>query len=286
MPISERVQAEAAKSPLAVETVPIAVSPAEIRKTIAKLAYETGIGHIPSCFSIVEILVVLYERFLRVNPREPNWPERDYFILSKGHAAAAIFAVLGHAGYFPLEELYTTYGTFGSRFGCHPDRKKVPGIEASTGSLGHGLPFGIGQALGLKMRGKKNRVAVLIGDGEANEGSIWESAMIAAHQRLDRVIGIMDFNHSTSRCLPVTEPAKKWDAFGWRTLEVDGHSVVELERALHSCAESDGGAPSMIVAHTVKGKGVSFLEADQFAWHHRSPTQDEYRMMLTELDGS
>lgn len=261
------------------------VAPTAVRETISRLAYETGIGHIPSCFSIVEILAVLYDRILRVDPCNPDWPDRDYFILSKGHAAAAIFAVLGHAGFFPLEQLHATYGSFGSWFGCHPDKNKVPGIEASTGSLGHGMPFSVGQALGLKMHSKPNRVYVLIGDGEANEGSIWEAAMVAAHQHLDNLIGVMDYNHSTSRCLPIVEPAKKWEAFGWNVIEADGHSLGGLERAFRDCAALANGAPSMIVAHTVKGKGVSFLERDQFAWHHRHPNLEEYEAMMRELAG-
>ncbi len=259
------------------------VTPLAVRRTIVQLAYETGIGHIPSCFSIVEILTVLYNKILNVDAKNPKDPSRDYFILSKGHAASAIFSVLGHKGYFPLDILRETYGTSGSMFGCHPDKNKVPGIEASTGSLGHGMPFGAGIATGLKMRGQGNRVFCLIGDGEANEGSIWETALIAEHLGLDNFFCVLDNNKSQIRCLPVKRLADKWEAFGWNVKEVNGHSEAELENAFCHQLANRNGRPSIVIANTVKGRGASLLENDFFAWHHRSPSDQEYAAIMEEL---
>ena len=259
------------------------VTPLSVRKTIVQLAHETGIGHIPSCFSIVEILTVLYNKILRVDPARTDDPSRDYFILSKGHAASAIFSVLGHRGFFPIELLRTTYGASGSIFGCHPDKNKVPGIEASTGSLGHGMPFGAGIAAGLKMRGEKNRVFCLIGDGEANEGSIWETALMAEHLKLDNFFCVLDNNQSQIRCLPMKRLADKWEAFGWNVKEVDGHSEAEIEAAFQGFLDNPNGRPSIVIANTVKGKGAKLLESDFFAWHHKSPSDQEYAEIMQEL---
>jgi transketolase len=257
--------------------------PATVRQTIVQVSYASGHGHLPSCFSVVEILTVLYEHILRIDPKNPTSTERDFFIFSKGHAAAAIFAVLAHAGFYSRKTLVDTYAASKSLFGCHPDRLKVPGIEASTGSLGHGLPFAVGWALGLKMRRKPNRVFVLIGDGEANEGSVWESSMVAAHHHLEHLVGIVDFNQSQQRCLPLTRPAEKWASFGWRVMEVDGHSTHALRTTLTEAAERPVGVPTMVIAQTVKGKGVSFIERDMYAWHHRCPTADEFQQIMEEL---
>ncbi|MCR4338814.1 MAG: transketolase [Gemmatimonadaceae bacterium] len=259
------------------------VTPLAVRQTIVQLAHETGIGHIPSCFSVVEILTVLYNKVLAVRPEHPKDPERDYFILSKGHAASAIFSVLGHKGYFPLQVLRDTYGASGSMFGCHPDKNKVPGIEASTGSLGHGMPFAAGIAMGLKMRGEKNRVFCLIGDGEANEGSIWETALIAEHLGLDNLFCVLDNNRSQIRCLPLKQLPEKWAAFGWNVKAVDGHSEAELEAAFLEQLGHRNGKPSIVIANTVKGKGASLTENDFFAWHHRSPSDQEYAEIMQEL---
>ncbi len=253
----------------------------DIRKSVAKLAHKTGHGHIPSCFSVADILAVLYGGVLRVDPKRPDWSERDYFILSKGHAASAIFSTLALAGFFPMSQLEDTYGSYGSPFGCHPDRNKVPGIEASTGSLGHGMPFAVGVALGLKMSNKPNRVTTLIGDGEANEGSIWEAAMVAEQHKLSNLVCIMDLNNSQIRCLPVTHAVEKWKSFGWNTIEVDGHSESDLKKAF--AASMQATLPTAIVANTVKGKGARMLETDFFAWHHRKPNEAEYAEIVGAL---
>lgn len=259
------------------------IAPSAVRKTILELAYRTGIGHLPTCFSVVELLTALYSTVLRHDPQKPQWTDRDYFILSKGHAAGAIYSVLAHAGYFAPEFLVDTYGARNSWFGCHPDRNKVPGIEASTGSLGHGMPFALGIALGLRMHKKPNRVFCLIGDGEANEGSIWEASLVAAHQGLENFTGILDWNHSQARCLPLTDPGAKWLAFGWNVIEADGHSVADLQRVYNEAIALHNGKPTMIVAHTVKGKGVSLLEQDFYTWHHKAPSAEDYARMLEEL---
>jgi len=259
------------------------IDPAAVRRTIAELTFVTGIGHLPSCFSVVELLIVVYNKFLRHDPKNPQWPDRDYFILSKGHAAATIFTVLAYAGYFPVELLLSTYGKRNSLFGCHPDCNKVPGIEVSTGSLGHGMPLGIGIAMGLKIRKKTNKVFVLIGDGESNEGSIWEAAMVAAHQKLDNVICLLDLNNSQIRCLPMTQLQEKWEAFGWNVVTADGHSLDDLEKAIGSLLALKNGKPSIVIGNTVKGKGVSFLEKEFLTWHHRAPNKTEYETILKEL---
>lgn len=207
------------------------IQPLEIRKSILQMRYASGEGHIPSCFSVVEILIALYETILKYKPESPYWEDRDYFILSKGHASAALYAVLAKVGFIPEKDLLG-FAKYESLLGGHPDRNKVPGIEASTGSLGHGFPFAAGIALGLNIKAKPNMVYTLIGDGESNEGSIWETAMVAAHCKLNNLIGILDVNQSTTRCLPLTDIAEKWTAFGWKVYEVGGRDFVALRSRL------------------------------------------------------
>jgi transketolase len=242
----------------------------------------SGEGHIPSCFSVVEILAELYGNTLKYRKDDPKWEDRDYFILSKGHASLALYAVLAEVGFISAAELLD-FAKYESRLGGHPDRNKVPGIEASTGSLGHGFPFAAGIALGLKIKHKSNLVYVLIGDGEANEGTIWETAMVSAHRRLDNLIGILDDNQSTGRCLPLTDVAKKWDAFGWKVHEIDGHNNMEIRTVFQSIVRDKPTGPVMIVAHTIKGKGSGLLENNSFAWHHKSPSAAELDIIMREL---
>ena len=258
------------------------IQPIEIRKSILQSCSASGEGHIPSCFSVVEILAELYSNTLKYRKDDPQWADRDYFILSKGHASLALYAVLAKVGFISEAELLD-FAKYESRLGGHPDRNKVPGVEASTGSLGHGFPFAAGIALGLKIKHKSNQVYVLIGDGEANEGTIWETAMVAAHRRLDNLVGILDDNQSTGRCLPLTDVAKKWDAFGWKVHEVDGHNNVEIRTAFQSIARDKPASPVMIVAHTIKGKGSHLLENNSFAWHHKSPSPAELDIIMREL---
>jgi len=258
------------------------IQPIEIRKSILQACSASGEGHIPSCFSIVEILAELYGNTMKYRKDDPKWEDRDYFILSKGHASLALYAVLAEVGFISAAELLD-FAKYESRLGGHPDRNKVPGIEASTGSLGHGFPFAAGIALGLKIKHKSNLVYVLIGDGEANEGTIWETAMVSAHRRLDNLIGILDDNQSTGRCLPLTDVAKKWDAFGWKVHEIDGHNNMEIRTVFQSIVRDKPTGPVMIVAHTIKGKGSGLLENNSFAWHHKSPSAAELDIIMREL---
>ena len=258
------------------------IQPTEIRKSILQACSASGEGHIPSCFSVVEILAELYGNTLKYRKDDPQWEDRDYFILSKGHASLALYVVLAEVGFISAAELLD-FAKYESRLGGHPDRNKVPGIEASTGSLGHGFPFAAGIALGLKIKHKSNLVYVLIGDGEANEGTIWETAMVSAHRRLDNLIGILDDNQSTGRCLPLTDVAKKWDAFGWKVHEIDGHNNMEIRTVFQSIVRDKPAGPVMIVAHTIKGKGSGLLENNSFAWHHKSPSAAELDIIMREL---
>lgn len=250
----------------------------DIRKNILKIAKESGHGHIPTCFSIVEILCAVYDT-IRHDPGHPAWEERDIFVLSKGHGSLAHFCVLARHGYFGIDEL-SSFGAFMSDFGCHADRFKIPGIEASTGSLGHGIGLAVGMALGLKIRKAARRVVTLIGDGEANEGSVWEAALVADNLNLDNLTIIYDDNRSHARGLQIVNPADKFAAFGCHVTEVQGHDTAAISKALRS--ESD--RVKAIIAHTRKGYGCRTLIENQYEWHRKSPNDKEYRLLLEELD--
>jgi len=257
----------------------------EIRRSIFKMIYQAGGGHIAPAFSTVEILTVLYfGGGLRYNPRHPQWEERDRFILSKGHGCAALYPVLAMAGYFE-EDLLDTFCQKGTILGGHPDMHKIPGVEASTGALGHGLSFGIGMALAGKMNGKKYYTYVLLGDGECQEGSIWEGALFAAQQKLDNLTLIIDYNKLQAmdrlEAIISMEPfTDKWKAFGWNVLEVDGHDIEALQVLFHEKPRVN--QPRLILAHTIKGKGVSFMES-QPLWHYRMPDESELELVISEL---
>jgi transketolase len=261
----------------------IAAAPADttiltgLRRRILEAAAASGEGHVPSAFSILDILWVLYDRVLGVSSADPAAPGRDRFVLSKGHASLALYAVLAEKGFFPRHWL-DRFGRYDSPLGGHPDRSKVPGVEASTGSLGHGFPIAVGMAMGLAIRRTPARVFCLIGDGEANEGSVWEAAALGAHHRLSNLCCIVDYNHSTDRALAMGDIGAKFSAFGWSVQEVDGHDHASLHRALG--ARPDG--PSAIVANTVKGHGCPPME-HQPAWHHRSPTAAELPDLIAAL---
>ena len=245
-------------------------------------------SHIGSVFSVAEIIAVLYARILRVDPKNPAWPERDRLILSKGHAGSAVYAALAETGFFPVEQLKTHYAN-GSILSGHVSHKGVPGVEVSTGSLGHGLGIGVGMALGARMDGAPWRTYVVLGDGECDEGSVWESALQAAQYGLDRLIAIVDYNHMQSlttveKTLRLEPFAEKWRDFGWDAQRVDGHDPAALEKALRCAQAAEGaGKPQVILAHTVKGKGVSFMEND-ILWHYRTPQGEEYEAALKELE--
>jgi transketolase len=234
---------------------------------------------------VVEILTVLYHRILNVDPRNPKDPDRDRFILSKGHAGVALYSVLAQRGFIE-ESLLKTYGNSGTLLGGHPDMYKVPGVEASTGALGHGFPFGVGMALAGKIDGKNYRTFVLLGDGECQEGTIWEAAMFAPQQKLDNLIAIIDYNklQALDRLENIVslEPfTDKWRAFGWEVREVDGHDLSQLVETFAS-APFVMDKPNLVVAHTVKGKGVSFMENVPI-WHYRMPGDEEMKIACKEL---
>lgn len=252
---------------------------ADLRLRIAELVRQSGEGHIPSSFSIVDILDVLYGRVLRYRVDDPAWDERDLFVLSKGHGAAALYTVMNKYGLLD-ESLLQSYGTLGGILGGHPDASRVPHIEASTGSLGHGFPSAVGMALGLRILRSESRVFALLGDGECHEGTIWESANIAANHRVGHLVAIVDWNGSAAQLMPRDDLPAKWRAFGWSVYEVDGHDPDALFSVL--TREPTDDAPIAVIAHTVKGKGVSFIEGHG-PWHHRVPTDDEMSQIRREL---
>lgn len=250
-----------------------------LKKIIVQSAYSAGEGHIPSAFSILDILWVLYDKVLKINPKKPEDPNRDFFVLSKGQASLALYVVLAQKGFF-LKKEFDRYCAYDSILGGHPDRLKVPGIEASTGSLGHGFPMAFGIALGNRIQGRDNKTYCLIGDGEANEGTVWETALLAAHHNLHNFVCVVDYNHSGDRALSVGSLLKKFKAFEWNTLEIDGHNPKEILSALTSFHEKK---PTAIIANTIKGKGVHLME-NEHAWHHRAPNAEELEQILKELN--
>jgi transketolase len=248
-----------------------------VRESILRASFRSGHGHIPTCFSVVEMLLACYA-VMRHRPDDPAWPERDLFVLSKGHAALAHYAVLAEHGYLPVHEL-ATFGAAGSRLGCHADRLKVPAVEVSCGSLGHGIGVAAGMALALRLKASPRRVFVLVGDGEANEGTVWEAVMVAADRGLANLTLLYDDNRSQTRCLQIPNPVERFAAFGWTAREVDGHDADAIAAVLRL----PSSRPQAIVCRTVKGRGCPTLEHDVFAWHRRTPTDAEFDRLLTEL---
>lgn len=258
---------------------------AEIRTEVLNLIYRTGSPHIGSCFSIVEILVALYWRCLKIEAGEALSETRDRFILSKGHGCPALYAVLRRRGLLPKEAL-EKYAVDGGMLEQHPTRNPQWGIEASTGSLGHGLSIGVGMAMAGRHDGRRHRVVVLLSDGETNEGSVWEAAMLSGHHGLDNLVAIVDQNKMqalgpTAKVLDLEPFGAKWRAFGWEVEEVDGHDLKGLVE-IFGRLPFKRGRPSAVIAHTVKGKGVRFMENDVL-WHYRCPDQREYEAAMAEI---
>jgi transketolase len=256
-----------------------------IRAHAMRMVHRAGASHIGSCLSAADLLAVLYDEVLRVDPKRPSDPDRDRFILSKGHAAAALYAALAERGFFPVAEL-DDYCRDGSRLTGHVSHH-VPGVEFSTGALGHGLPVGCGMALAGKHAGLHYRVFVLLSDGELDEGSNWEAGLFAAHHQLDNLVAIVDYNQiqsfgRVSEVLSLEPLAAKWSAFNWSVREADGHDPGGLATML-STTPWYAGRPGILIAHTVKGKGVSFME-DRLAWHYKSPSTGQLAQALAELD--
>jgi transketolase len=257
----------------------------QVRLDIVEMLYRAGSGHVGGSLSAADILVALFFGKMRLKFGDPKSPRRDYFVLSKGHAAPALYAVLARLGYFSRDELFTLR-QFGSSLQGHPDSGFTPGVEVPTGSLGQGLSVANGLALALKLNGTDQKVFALLGDGEVQEGQIWEAAMTASHYNLDNLVAIMDRNRlqidgRTQEVMSIEPLTPKWEAFGWHTADVDGHNAQEILEALNAC-DLVHGRPSMIIAHTVKGKGVSIFEG-QVKYHGVAPSKEDYEQALKEL---
>ena len=257
---------------------------AERRTDLIRMIHDGKGGHTGGSLSSVDILVALYYHVMKRDPGNPDWADRDRFVLSKGHSVEGYYAILADLGYFPKAEL-NSYGSFGTRLIGHPTTK-VPGMEMNTGALGHGLPVSVGMALGQRMDGNGARTFVLLGDGELGEGSVWEAAMAAGHYQLDNLVAIIDRNGlqisgNTENVMSLEPLADKWRAFGWVVEEADGHDYEQLISLL-SLKPHTSGRPLMIIARTTKGKGVSFMQ-NVAKWHHGVPDEDQYRLALSEL---
>lgn len=264
---------------------------AEARKLIVQAIHHAGAGHLGGPMSATDLLIALYFDAMAVDPTRPDWTERDRFILSKGHSSIALYTVLAMRGYFPIDELLT-FDAAHSRLQGHPDMHALPGLEMSTGSLGQGLSPGAGMALAARMRGLPFRTWVMLGDGEIQEGQIWEAAFMAARFQLDNLTAIIDYNGlpqfgwpesgGFTRDVPIDDPGGKFRAFGWHVIECDGHDHGSI-RAAFDAAKAVSGQPTCIVAHTIKGKGISYMEGD-YLWHAKVPTDDNLAAANAELD--
>ena len=258
----------------------------EVRSRVLDMIYKAKSGHPGGALSAADIVTALYFDILRIDPGNPRWPDRDRFLLSKGHACPVLYACLAMRGYFGLEHL-DTLRQFGSILQGHPIRK-TPGVDMTTGSLGHGLSIGLGMALEGQLRNADYHVFVLLGDGEINEGLVWEAAMAAVKYKTDRLIAIVDRNRlqmdgCCDEIMPMGDIAAKFKAFGWKTFEIDGHDMAQILRTVER-ARRVRGRPSCIVANTVKGKGVSYME-DRFEWHGKCPSADELACAMREIWG-
>jgi transketolase len=264
----------------------------QIRLEVIKAVYHARAGHLGGPLSAADILAALYFYVMRIRPDEPAWPDRDRFILSKGHSSIGLYAAMALRGYFPVEEL-ATFDAAHSRLQGHPDMTRLPGLDMSTGSLGMGISAGMGMALGARLTGHDVRAYVMLGDGECQEGEVWEAAMAAPRYALDNLIVIVDHNKLQQYGWPGDGPdgriapqvpgelIAKWTAFGWRVLEVNGHDMADILRVLEEAAWGDG-RPTAVIAHTIKGKGVSFMEGHYF-WHTRTIKPEEFAMAMADL---
>ena len=255
-----------------------------IRRDVAKMMHKSYSSHIGGCYSVTEILVTLYFEILNIDPKNPRKDDRDILLLSKAHSSPTLYAILSKKGFFPKENLDTYYQD-GGKLPGHLDKEAVPGIEFSFGSLGHGLSVGVGMAIANKRMNNPGRVFVILGDGECNEGSVWEAAMFAPHHKLSNLTAVIDYNKiqsfgATNEVINQEPIFDKWKSFGWKVLEIDGHDHHALLDAFNSPHEN---LPKMIIAHTVKGKGVSFME-NSLDWHYKSPNDEQLKLALKELE--
>ena len=258
----------------------------KLRRDVVGMIHEAGSGHPGGSLSVLDILVLLYYKVMKINPADPHDSQRDRLVLSKGHSCPALYAVLADLGYFPADELHRLR-KIDSMLQGHPDMRKTPGVDISTGSLGQGLSAANGMALAARLDGSQRRVFVILGDGEIQEGQVWEAAMTAAHYRLDNLTAFLDSNglqiDGWVNDVKLQEPlVEKWRSFGWHVLEVDGHDFPAMMDAVNE-AISHKEAPTMIIARTIKGKGISFME-NQADWHGKAPGKDDYEKMLLELE--
>ena len=257
----------------------------ELRIEALKMVYNAQSGHLGGSFSAAEIIAAMYFHHLRIDPQHPDWPDRDRLVISKGHCAPVSYAAMAAVGFFPKEWLKTFRQT-GSRLQGHPDRSKLPGVETNSGPLGHGLSIGVGLALSARLSGRAYRTYVLQGDGESQAGVVWEAAMAANKYRVDNLTCVLDYNGvqldgAVCDVMPLEPLSDKWRAFGWHVFEIDGHNMRELLEVLDAVPEIRG-QPTMVIARTVKGKGVSFMEHN-CAWHGRAPDEQEFQQALVEL---
>jgi transketolase len=256
-----------------------------VRCHVVRTISEAGVGHPGGSLSEADILTALYFRVMQVDPHRPEWGARDRFILSKGHGAAGLYATLAERGYFSCE-LLKTFGRIDSCLQVHPDMHMVPGIEISTGALGQGLSVALGIALAARMDGRSFRVYCLVGDGESQEGQVWEAAQTAAHYKLDNLTVILDYNGvqlmgPVSEVMEIAPLADKWRSFNWAVTEIDGHNMRQIITALESAKEIKG-KPCVVIAHTVKGKGVSYMEGEA-AWHGKPPNKEQLARAMVDL---
>jgi len=266
----------------------------QVRKVILQAVKKAGAGHVGGPLSMVEIALAMYFKILRIDPENPRWPDRDRYVLSKGHSCVALYAVLALRGFFPLEEVFT-YDAMDSRMQGHPDMTKTPGIDMSSGSLGTGASPPLGMALAARRLGKDFHTWVHLGDGEVQEGQVWEMAFIASQYHVDNLTAIVDYNkvqqfgfpkdgNIRRRVNPLVQLPEKWRAFGWHVIECDGHDFDSLIPACEE-AKATKGRPTCIIAHTIKGKGVSFMEGD-YNWHAKVPSDEELAKAMAELDAA
>jgi len=266
----------------------------QVRRLVLQAVHKAAGGHIGGPLSMVEIALALYFKMMRVDPKNPRWPDRDRYILSKGHSSIALYSVLALRGFFPVEEVYT-FDAINSRMQGHPDMTKTPGIDMASGSLGTGASPALGMALGARRLGKDFHTWLHLGDGEIQEGQVWEMAWVASYYNVDNLTAIVDYNHVQQfgfprdanlkrRFNPISQVPEKWRAFGWNVLECDGHDFDQLIPAMEQ-AKATKGKPTCIVAHTIKGKGISFMEND-FNWHAKVPNKEELEKSMSELDAA
>jgi transketolase len=257
----------------------------KIRSNIVTMVKEASTGHIGGSLSVTDILVALYFKIMNIDPARPDWKERDRLVLSKGHGATAIYSVLAERGFFPKEDL-KTFGIIDSSFQVHPDMAKVPGIEASTGALGQGLSFAAGTALAARLDRRDYHTYAILGDGEIQEGQIWEAAMFSSHYKLDNLTALLDYNNvqlmgNVSDIMEIAPVDLKWQSFGWNVIKINGHDFKQIIESINE-AKVIKGKPTIIIANTIKGKGVSFMQ-NTCDWHGGVPTESQYSMAMEEL---